>query len=96
MMAGLAARRVNGVAELCFVAAAEGVQVIEQHRKPEPARRTPIHCCRLGHHGGAIDSDIIDKTAPNLQPGYVARKAELGRSITTFPHIPSCPLASRG
>ena len=38
MMAGLAALRVNGVAELRLVPAAERVQVIEQHRDAKPMR----------------------------------------------------------
>src|SRR5437764_13760975 len=42
MMAGLAALRVDRIAELRLVATAEGVQVVEQHRDAEPMRRIPL------------------------------------------------------
>jgi hypothetical protein len=43
MMARLPAFRVNRIAKLCLVPAAERVQVIEQHRNPQPMWRTHLN-----------------------------------------------------
>jgi hypothetical protein len=52
-MAGLAAFRVNGIAELRFIPAAERIQVIEQHRDAKPMRRIPLLAsCAVGHLRG--------------------------------------------
>ena len=61
MMAGLAALRMNGIAKLRFIPAAEGIQVIEQHRdaKPHAALSPPPW------------RGIIDGSPANLRPNDV-------------------------
>ena len=51
MMAGLAALRMNGIAELRFIPTAEGIQVIEQHRDAKPMRPIPVWFIRPSIQG---------------------------------------------
>ena len=71
MMAGLAALRMNGVAQLRLVATAEGVQVIEQHRDAKPMRRFAISD-RSSRKGSSTDRrrtcDTMLARQPTISP----------------------------
>ena len=99
MMAGLAALRMEGVAELRFIPTAERIQVIEQHRDAKPMRRMPLLIPACGVESASITLDhpgIIGRSHTNLQERLHSPRpdaVELG--VGRWPGVERVTLASR-
>jgi hypothetical protein len=75
-MAGLAALGGDGIAKLRLVPAAEGVQVIEQHRDAQAMRRIPLLITHAGRRQRTGTSNLRH-LVPRLLEGHRQIAAEL-------------------